>query len=36
MVEWIAGESFVADVTELRRLHPGLLTLSAWATRSAT
>jgi len=36
MVETIAGESFVADVTELRRLHPGLLTLSAWATRSAT
>lgn len=36
MFQWIAREGFAADVTELRRLHPGLLTLSAWATRSAT
>jgi hypothetical protein len=31
MFEWTACESFVVDVTELRRLDPGVLTLSAWA-----
>lgn len=31
MFEWIAREGFQADLPGLRRVHPGLLTLPAWA-----
>ena len=35
MFEWIAREGFRADVPALRRDHPGMLTLGAWATATA-
>ncbi len=31
MFEWIARDGFAADIPALRKRHPGLLTLAAWA-----
>ncbi len=36
MFEWIAREGFDADIPALRKVHPTLLTLSAWAARART
>lgn len=36
MFEWIAREGFRADLPALRSVHPGLLTLPAWAAATAS